>query len=109
MSKTSDINIRVTLNKEKHPEKIQWQAEDSGIEGLHESKAMILALWDEQAASSMRIDLWTQDMMIDDMQRFFYETLSTMADTYRNATNDTELSNELRKTATMFANQKKST
>ncbi|HNQ11746.1 MAG TPA: gliding motility protein GldC [Bacteroidia bacterium] len=103
MNKTSDINIRVTLNESKHPEKIQWHADDSGVEGLHESKAMILSLWDDKAASSMRIDLWTGDMMVADMQRFFYETLSTLADTYKNATNDESLSNELKKTANLFA------
>jgi len=51
----------------------------------------------------MRIDLWTKEMLIDDMKRFFYENLMTMADTYQRATNDTENADELRKFSEHFA------
>ena len=41
IAKQSDINIQVGLNSEKHPVKIEWMAQDSGLDGKKESKAMM--------------------------------------------------------------------
>jgi hypothetical protein len=30
--------------------------------------------------AALRIDLWTKDMMVDEMADFFYQTLMTMAE-----------------------------
>ena len=105
--KKSDIKITVTLNEEKHPEIIQWQADDSGVDGLRQSKAVMLSLFDQKEQTTMRIDLWTMEMMVEEMQVFFYETLASMADTYERATNDKELSGEMRKFAKSFGEKTK--
>jgi gliding motility-associated protein GldC len=106
-SKTSDIIISVSLNEEKHPVAIQWHAEDSGTEGLRNSKAVMLSLFDQKEQTTMRIDLWTMEMMVEEMQLFFYETMASMADTYERATNDKDLSAEMRAFAKNFGTKTK--
>jgi gliding motility-associated protein GldC len=102
IAKKSDINISVSLNEDKHPVSISWKADDSGVEGMRQSKAVMLALFDQKDQTTMRIDLWTKEMMVEEMQLFFYETLASMADTYERATNDKELSGDMRNFARDF-------
>jgi gliding motility-associated protein GldC len=105
--KQSEISINVGLNNEKHPVKIEWAAQDSGLDGTKESKAMMLAFWDKLEKSTMRIDLWTTEMSVEEMQFFTYETLRSMADSYERATSDKELSKEIREFANKFGKSAK--
>ena len=100
--KQSEIKFHVTLDEEKIPQSITWEATDSGVEGTKPCKATMLTVWDAQENTTLRIDLWTKDMLVDDMKRFFYETLVTMADTYQRATQDADLAGEMKKFAEDF-------
>ena len=100
----SDIKLTVYRN-EQAIDRIEWQADDAPDSSLQESKAMILALWDADARQSLRIDLWTKDMTVQDMNDFFYQTLLTMADTYQNATNNKNLMSEIKIFAREFADK----
>lgn len=86
--KNSEINILIDLDEQHIPEKIQWQATDSPVDGFTEVKAMALALWDDTEKGTLKIDLWTKEMEVHEMKRFFIETISGMADTIRKATYD---------------------
>ena len=88
MKKESEIKLNVSLDENKLPESITWHATDSGMEQPAAVKAFFLSLWDGSNESTLRVDLWTKDMPLEDMKRFFYETLVTMADTYQRATSD---------------------
>lgn len=99
---TSTITIDVHLDDNKVPEKITWQATDSSAEAAQPAKAMMIAFWDSADKSALRIDLWTKDMMVDEMSDFFYQTFSTMADTYSRATQYKELSNDIKAFAKNF-------
>jgi gliding motility-associated protein GldC len=105
--KKSNISINVGLNDEKHPVTIDWNAEDAGLENSKEAKAMMLALWDKNERSTMRIDLWTLEMSVEEMQFFAYEVLASMADTYDRSTNDKENSKDLREFAQKFGKKVK--
>lgn len=98
----STINIHVTLDEEKMPETIEWNAPDGGVDGPQKAKAVLLGLWDGEEKSALRIDLWTRKMMVDEMNDFFYQTFYGMADTYVRATRNTELANELKEFAKSF-------
>lgn len=100
--KKSEIKFTVTLDDHNHPQAITWNAEDSGVEGDKPCKSIMLSLWDEKEQSTMRIDLWTKEMMVEEMQHFFYETFMSMADTYARATNDDPLTKNIRDFATQF-------
>ena len=98
----SNINIQVDLAEDKMPEAIQWTAPDGGVTDWQNAKAILLGLWDGQEKSALRIDLWTNKMMVDEMNDFFYQTFYGMADTYLRATKNTELANELKAFAKTF-------
>lgn len=95
----SSITVDVTLDQDKVPHQILWQASSNGPEGPQAAKAMLLAFWDGQEKSAMRIDLWTKEMMVDEMGDFFYQMMMTMADTYKRSTGQAELSQAIQ----MFA------
>ncbi len=101
-SMTSEINIQVELAEDKMPENISWKAPGGGVEDWQKSKAILLGLWDGQEKSALRIDLWTDKMMVDEMNDFFYQTLFGMADTYVRATRNEQLATELKQFAKEF-------
>lgn len=74
------------MDDNRMPEEINWGATDSTIQNEQKAKAMILSFWNGAEKEALRIDLWTQHMMVDEMADFFYQTLMTMADTYGRAT-----------------------
>jgi gliding motility-associated protein GldC len=92
----SSINIDILLDPDKVPESIQWNASDSSAEMKQKAKAMCIAFWDGADKTAMRIDLWTKDMMVDEMGEFFYQMIYTMSDTFLRATNDAALAQEMK-------------
>ena len=92
----SSIEIKVTLDENKMPSAIGWSAPDNTTENTRKAKAFLLSLWDGSEKTALRIDLWTKDMMIDEMEDFFYQTLMTMADTYQRATRHDDLALEMK-------------
>lgn len=101
--KKSKITLEIGLDKDKMPSVIEWQAEDSDTEGMQEAKAMLLSLWDNKDQNALRIDLWTRDMSVEEMNLFFFQTLATLGDTYQRATDNQELANDIREFAHHFA------
>ena len=71
---TSKIELNVELDANRVPEKLFWTAQDGGITN-EEAKAMMLAVWDSKTQETLRIDLWTKDMPVDEMKVFFHQTL----------------------------------
>lgn len=98
----STITIDVMMNESRVPGAITWNASDTGVENAQKAKAMMLSFWDGAEKAALRIDLWTQDMMVDEMADFFYQTMMTMADTYGRATKYNEQMEEMKKFAKDF-------
>ena len=98
----SSIKIDVLLDPNKVPQQISWSATDSSSDMAQKAKAMCIAFWDGADKTALRIDLWTKDMMVDEMADFFYQMFSTMADTYRRATKQDELSDNIKTFAKEF-------
>ncbi|MCW3077609.1 MAG: gliding motility protein GldC, partial [Bacteroidetes bacterium] len=68
------------------PVNIEWDAPDSGEKS--ECKSVMIALWDAKENNTLRIDLWTKEMTVDEMKKFFHQNIMTLTDTYVRATND---------------------
>lgn len=83
---TSEIKLKVTIDENQLPQQLTWEAKDGQEGGV--CKSVMLALWDEHENNTMRIDLWTKDMSIDEMKKFFHQNIVTLTDTYLRATND---------------------
>lgn len=99
MSRKSDITFTVTLDDNHLPENLEWKASDNGEGG--ECKATMISMWDPKEDNTLRIDLWTKDMPVDDMKLFTYQTMMTMADTFARATGEDEIAREIKE----FTNQ----
>lgn len=100
--KGTDISINVELDENKVPQKIMWSAPGAGVDNV-ESKAIILSMWDKKDLNAMRMDLWTKDMMVDEMKMFYHQTLLTLADNFERATGEVEMSQDLRDFCDYFA------
>jgi gliding motility-associated protein GldC len=98
----SSIVIDVELDEGKIPKTIEWKASDSTIERPQQARAVMLSLWDGAEKTALRIDLWTEKMMVDEMADFYYQTFMTMADTYERATRQTELVKDMKDFAREF-------
>ena len=99
---TSKIEFNVGLDENKVPEQLSWTAEEGGISN-EEAKALMISVWDSKAKDTLRMDLWTKDMPIDEMKQFFHQTLVSMAGTFERATNDEKMSATMRDFCDYFA------
>jgi gliding motility-associated protein GldC len=101
--KKAEIKLTIELDDNNVPENITWESTDAENKEALAVKAMYLALWDHNFKNSLRIDLWTKDMPADEMKRFFYETLQTMADSFLRATGEKNIVEDLRDYCAHFA------
>jgi gliding motility-associated protein GldC len=99
---TSEIKFSVELDENRVPEKILWTAQDGGVQ-LEEAKAMLLSVWDSKTKETLRIDLWTKEMPVDEMKIFFHQTLVAMADTFERATQDEKMTATMKDFCDYFA------
>ena len=95
--KKSSINFNVVVDENQVPEKISWKAEGSEKSAETDSKAIMLTVWDQDENNTLRIDLWTKEMMVDEMKKFTCQNIITLADTFDRATGETAVANEIRK------------
>jgi len=102
----SEILFQIELDQNKIPEKIHWTARDGGIEN-EETKSVMLSIWDSKNKESLRTDLWTKDMPIDEMKLFFYQNFLDMATTFQRATADEKMADTIRDFASYFAEKMK--
>ena len=105
MKTTKKLQIHVGLDEQSIPESITWNADDLKGEGNVDCRAMLLALWDNDNKQTLKLDLWTKQMTVDEMKLFFYETLVSMADTLENATNEKAITGDMRDFCAHFADK----
>ena len=101
--KKSDINFSVELDSQNIPEKIYWDADENPNEGLSDTRAIAISLWDHYHNSTLKIDLWTKEMEVVDMKRFLIEIMSGIADTALNATGDQQMATDIENTCRVLS------
>ncbi len=99
---TSEIKFEIELDANRVPEKLFWTAADGGV-AKEEAKAIMLSVWDSKAKETMRIDLWTKEMPVDEMKIFFHQTLVAMSDTFKRATDDEKMADTMKDFCDYFA------
>jgi gliding motility-associated protein GldC len=102
ITKTSDINVSIGLNENHVPVEMKWSATDGGIQN-QDTKAMLLSMWDGAKNETLKIDLWTEEMSVEEMKQFFHQTLLTLADSFERATGETLICEDLRDYCYHFA------
>ncbi len=103
----SEIRIEIGVDENNTPEQITWRAE--GPEGPQEntSKAMLLSFFDEATKDTFKIDLWTKDMQVAEMDRFFFHSLKALGETYFKATRNEKLANAFQSFVHYFGEETK--
>jgi gliding motility-associated protein GldC len=99
--RTAEIKFTVTLDENNLPEHIRWEASDGNQGGG--CKAIMLAMWDDRELSTLRIDLWTKEMPVEEMKKFFHQNLVTMSDTFKRATGEEKIVGDMRDFCEYFA------
>ncbi len=93
--KKSEINFKISLDDDNVPETIKWKATDAEQKDFMDSDAISVALWDNKQKNTMRIDLWTKDMPVDEMKRFHVDCIGGLAQTILNSTGDEFMAKEM--------------
>ncbi|MFT7034408.1 MAG: gliding motility-associated protein GldC [Cyclobacteriaceae bacterium] len=94
--KQSKINIEVDLDENSVPEKISWQADDHPGDGWMDSKAVSISIWDPEKQDSLSLDLWTKDMNVDEMKRFYVNMIGAASNTILSSTGDEFMAEEVK-------------
>ena len=100
--KTSEINFKVGLDADNIPVEIRWSAQENGEGQQQTAKGLLLSLFDKDSRDTLKIDLWTKDMQVGEMDRFMYHTLRALGDTYFKATRNEALANEFQRFVQYF-------
>ena len=103
MPKDAEISVRVRLDDDRMPADMELGGTDFPEPQV--VKAMLLSVFDLERRETLKIDLWTKDMQVVEMDRFMFQTLRGLADTYRNATNNTALANAMQQFVDYFGRQ----
>ena len=99
---SSEIQFTIHLDDNRVPDHLTWFASDSEMKKPADCKAFMISVWDTQSEETLRIDLWTKEMRQDEMDKFFFETFMTMADTYLRANKNDDLSNKIKEFGYQF-------
>lgn len=97
MSRETEIKFRIKLDDQNMPEKITWTATDGPQGDGDECKSMMIGMWDGNEKNTMRFDLWTKDMQVDEMHTHFFQLLLSMGDTYQRATQNPFVQEDIKK------------
>lgn len=99
--KKSEINFAIHLDENHLPLDIRWVASDLKEQG--NCKSVLISLWDPKEQNTLKIDLWTKDMSVGEMKKFFHQTLLSLADSFERATGETKISADMRDFCQHFA------
>jgi gliding motility-associated protein GldC len=98
----SEVKFKIGLDENKVPEEISWTAIDGGI-NQEPSKAVMISVWDHKKKDTLRMDLWTKDMPVDEMKQFYHQTLVSMAESFERATDDAKMGATMKDFCDYFA------
>ena len=99
--KYNDVTVRVGLDKNSLPEKIQWSATDANKES--DAKATFISFWDGELKQTLSMQLWVKDFTIDEMKQFVHQSIVLLTDTLEKATGKDNLIRDMRDFTDYFA------
>lgn len=106
MKVENKITLKVELDDKQIPEKIKWNSTNEGKSSPEtECKAFLLSIFDKNTLDTLKIDLWTKEMQVGEMDIFFFQTMRALADTYQRATKNNKLASEMQHFVHYFGEQ----
>ena len=104
MKKT--LHFEVQIDENYLPLNIEMQASDA-VTKETDIKALMVSAWVAKNRETLRIDLWTKDMPVNDMFIMYHQTMMSMATSLQKATANEKLANALRDYCDYFAEETK--
>lgn len=106
--KKSTIEVEIGFDEKKMPIEIMWKTSDAPAGyPMQEVKAFYLSLFDKPTQDTLKMDLWTTEMTVEEMDRFVFTTLGALTDTYFRATNNRKLAEQMRNFVQHFGEETK--
>jgi gliding motility-associated protein GldC len=105
--KKSTIHFEVELDDKNIPTRIQWDATDKPDPGLTETKSISVSLWDHKTKNTLRIDLWSKDMPVEEMKRFHIDCIGGLAQSILSSTGDEFMAGEINQLCERLVNHLK--
>jgi len=104
-SKTSEIKLSIELDQENIPHKIRWEAQGGQTSRL--ADAFHLYIWDSQDKAVYNMEMWTKDMLVDDMNIHFFQSIMQMAESYQRATGNKDITKMIKEFGYQFGEETK--
>ncbi len=93
--KKSRIHFEIELDDQNVPDRIYWDATDKEDDGINQTRSISISVWDHFQHNTLRIDLWTKEMSVDDQKRFYIDCIGGLAQSILTATGDEYMAGEI--------------
>lgn len=100
------IKFEVELDENKLPSNIQMYT-NNDLKSNQDLRALMISGWDTKNNETLRVDLWTKDMPVNEMFIFYHQSMMSMASTLERATGEERLADALRDYCEFFAKETK--
>ena len=98
------LKFEIELDENNLPLNIEMHASD-GAADENNIKALMVSAWAAKTKETLRIDLWTKDMLVNEMLVMYHQTMMGMADTLDRSTGYDKLAGALRDYCEFFAEE----
>ena len=100
------LKFEIELDENNLPLNIEMHASD-GATAANNIKALMVSAWAAKTKETLRIDLWTKDMPVNEMFIMYHQTMMGMAATLDRSTGHDKLAGALRDYCEFFAEETK--
>tara|TARA_B100001758_G_C18384440_1_gene599185 strand:- start:761 stop:1081 length:321 start_codon:yes stop_codon:yes gene_type:complete len=100
------IKFEIDVDENHLPLNIKMKASE-GSSDDDNLKALMLSAWAAKTKETLRVDLWTKDMPVNEMFIMYHQTLMGMASTLERSTGQDKLADALRDYCAFFAKETK--
>ena len=98
------LKFEIELDENNLPLNIEMHASDRAADE-NNIKALMVSAWAAKTKETLRIDLWTKDMPVNEMFIMYHQTMMGMAATLDRATGHDKLAGALRDYCEFFAEE----
>jgi len=98
------LKFEIELDENNLPLDIEMHASD-GAAAENSIKALMVSAWSAKTKETLRIDLWTKDMPVNEMFIMYHQTMMGMAATLDRSTGHDKLAGALRDYCEFFAEE----
>lgn len=100
------LKFEVELDENNLPNSIKMLEEKASNSSI-DLKALMIAGWDAKRKETLRVDIWTKDMPVNDMFIMYHQNMTGMATSLEKSTGQNKLANALRDYCDFFAKETK--